>query len=105
MITAIVRYRLPPSIGRAACRAHFIKISKDFGGAEGLIRKQFIWNETGTAGGVYQWETIEQAKRFYAGPWLDGILDRYGMYPEIEYFTTFAITDNPGGIVTVVDPE
>ena len=23
------------------------------------------------------------------------------MYPQIEYFTTFAITDNPGGTVTV----
>ncbi len=104
MITAIVRYQLPASIDRAACRAHFIKISKDFGGAAGLIRKQFIWSETGTAGGVYQWESIEQARAFYQGPWLDGILERYGMYPQIEYFTTFAITDNPGGVVTVVDP-
>jgi len=38
-------------------------------------------------------------KAFYQGPWLDGILERYGMYPEIEYFQTFAIVDNPGGIV------
>ena len=100
MITAIVRYKLPPSIGREECRAHFVKIAKGFGDAEGLVRKQFIWNENGTAGGVYQWQSIEQAKRFYQGPWLQGILDRYGMYPDIEYFTTFAITDNPGGIVT-----
>ncbi|MCK8784752.1 YdhR family protein [Roseomonas sp. NAR14] len=101
MITAIVRYRLPPSIGKEECRAHFLRISKGFGEADGLIRKQFIWNETGTAGGVYQWRSIEQAKRFYQGSWLAGILERYGMYPEIEYFTTFAITDNPGGVVTV----
>jgi hypothetical protein len=103
MITAIVRYQLPASIGRDACREHFIKISKAFGDAEGLIRKQFIWSETGTAGGVYQWQTVEQAKRFYQGPWLDGILERYGVYPSIEYFTTFAITDNPGGRVTIPD--
>jgi hypothetical protein len=103
MITAIVRYQLPASIGRDACREHFIKISKGFGDAEGLIRKQFIWSETGTAGGVYQWQTVEQAKRFYQGPWLDGILERYGVYPSIEYFTTFAITDNPGGRVTIPD--
>jgi hypothetical protein len=103
VITAIVRYRLPSSIGKEDCRQHFIKISKDFGGAKGLIQKQFMWNENGTAGGVYRWETIEDAKRFYQGPWLAGILERYGMYPEIEYFTTFAITDNPGGRVTVPD--
>lgn len=101
MITAIVRYRLPATIDRAACKEHFLKIATGFGAADGLIRKQFIWSETGTAGGVYQWETIEDAKRFYAGPWLNGILERYGMYPEIEYFTTVAITDNPGGVVTV----
>ena len=101
MITAIVRYELPPSIGRAACRAHFLKISAGFGEVEGLIRKQFIWNENGTAGGVYLWRSIEDAKAFYQGPWLDGILERYEMYPEIEYFQTFAITDNPGGVVTV----
>ena len=102
MITAIVRYRLPAAIDRAACRAHFIKISKEFGGVPGLIRKQFIWSETGTAGGVYQWDDIASAKAFYTGPWLTGIIERYGQYPEIEYFETFAITENPGGMVSVV---
>jgi hypothetical protein len=100
MITAIVRYQLPSAIDRAGCEAHFMGIARGFGEAEGLIRKQFIWSETGTAGGVYQWKTIEHAKAFYGGPWLNGILERYGMYPEIEYFTTVAIVDNPGGVVT-----
>lgn len=103
MIVAIVRYRLPSSISPEACRAHFKKIAADFGNVEGLIRKQFIWNENGTAGGVYQWRTIEDAKRFYMGPWLDGIVQRYSMYPDIEYFQTVAITDNPGGKVTILD--
>lgn len=101
MITAIVRYRLPAAIGRDACRAHFEKIAAGFGTAPGLIRKQFIWSETGTAGGVYQWESLDDAKRFYGGPWLDGILARYDTYPDIEYFETVAITDNPGGVVTL----
>ena len=103
MITAIVRYKLPAAIGREACRAHFTSIAPGFGKVDGLIRKQFIWSENGTAGGVYQWESIEQAKQFYSGPWLDGILTRYGTYPEIEYFETFAVTDNPGGVVTLVE--
>jgi hypothetical protein len=37
------------------------------------------------------------------GPWLDGILERYGMYPEIESFQTFAIVDNPGGTVALAE--
>lgn len=103
MITAIVRYRLPASIGREACRAHFHRIADGFGAIPGLVRKQFIWSETGTAGGVYQWESLAHAKDFYQGPWLDGILARYGTYPEIEYFETLALTENPGGVVTL-DP-
>jgi hypothetical protein len=105
MITAIVRYKLPATIGRRECRDHFLSIAKSFGPIQGLIRKQFIWNESGTAGGVYQWEAAAAAQRFYQGEWLTGILRRYGNYLEIEYFTTFAITDNPGGVVTVVSEE
>ena len=104
MITAIVRYRLPPSIGREECLAHFHKIAPGFGGVPGLIRKQFIWSEHGIAGGVYQWESLADAHAFYGGSWRDGIRARYGMDPEIEYFTTFAITDNPGGEVTYTEP-
>lgn len=101
MITAIVRYRLPPSIGRPECRAHYERIAPGFEPVPGLIRKQFIWGEHGIAGGVYQWTDIESAKRFYSGPWLDGIRARYGNDPEIEYFETLVILDNPGGVVTL----
>ena len=103
MITAIVRYRLPAHIGREECRAHFLTIAPGFGKVPGLIRKQFIWSETGVAGGVYQWESLDAAQAFYTGPWLDGIVARYGCPPEIEIFTTFAVTDNPGGTVTIPD--
>ena len=105
MITAIVRYQLPPTIKRADCLAHFHKIAPGFGGTKGLIRKQFIWNENGTAGGVYQWDSIEDAKAFYQGPWLDGIVERYGDYPEIEYFVTFAVCDARTGEVDYTEPN
>lgn len=101
MITAIVRYHLPASIDREACRQHFQTIAPGFGEVPGLIRKQFIQSETGIAGGVYQWDSLAAAKRFYSGPWLKGIVARYGAAPDIEYFETVAITDNPGGVVTL----
>jgi hypothetical protein len=103
MITAIVRYRLPHGIDEAACRAHYERIAPGFGDVPGLVRKQFIWSERGIAGGVYQWKDRESAERFYGGPWLDGIRQRYGADPEIEFFKTLAITDNPGGVVTIPD--
>ncbi len=101
MITAIVRYRLPAHIDHDACLAHFTMISPGFREVPGLISKHFIWSETGTAGGVYQWETLEAAKAFYSGPWRDGIIERYGMAPEIEFFKVFCVTDNAAGTVEV----
>jgi hypothetical protein len=94
MITATVRYKLPSSIDREACREHFHRIAPGFKEAKGLLSKHFIWSESGWAGGIYQWESIEDAKRFYSGPWLNGIVERYGMRPQIELFEVFALTDN-----------
>jgi hypothetical protein len=94
MITAIVQYRLPPSIGLEACAEHFRKIAPDFRKVPGLIRKQFIYAEDGWAGGVYLWQTRAHAEAFYSGPWLAGIRARYGMDPEIKYFATACVTDN-----------
>jgi hypothetical protein len=94
MITAIVRYPLPPSIDREACRAHYAAIAPGFQEVRGLISKHFIWSEQGYAGGVYQWESKEAAQAFYSGPWRKGIVERYGAEPEIEYFEVFCITNN-----------
>ena len=102
MITAIVRYKLPVSIDHDDCLAHFAKIAPGFRSAKGLISKHFIWGEHGIAGGVYQWESLEEAKAFYSGPWRQGIVERYGMEPEIEYFTVFAVTNNAEGAVKVL---
>jgi hypothetical protein len=82
MITAIVQYRLPPSIDLEACAEHFRKIAPGFRTVPGLIRKQFIYAEDGWAGGVYLWETRADAEAFYSGPWLAGIRERYGMDPD-----------------------
>ncbi len=103
MIIAIVRYKLAPSMDHNDQLEHFAKIAPGFRDAKGLISKHFIWNESGTAGGIYKWETLDEAKSFYSGPWLKGIVERYGKEPEIEYFTVFAMTDNITGDVTMLE--
>jgi hypothetical protein len=74
-------------------------IAPGFGEVPGLISKHFIWSESGTAGGVYQWQSLDAATAFYTGPWRAGIVERYGMEPEIEFFNVFALTDNARGTV------
>jgi Putative mono-oxygenase ydhR len=104
MITAIVQYKLPPQIDQAACAAHFRGIAPGFRAVPGLIRKQFIYAEDGWAGGVYLWQTRAAAEEFYAGPWLKGIRERYGMDPQIKFFHTACIIDNTTGVVLLSDP-
>lgn len=60
----------------------------------GFLRKHFIYSVAGgVAGGTYLWESLEAAQRFYNGPWLAGIRQRYGADPQITYYETFAIAD------------
>ena len=93
MITVVVEYALPSSIGREACLEHFTNIAPGFRQAPGFLRKHFLYNDTGVGGGVYLWESRQDAERFYAGPWLDGIRSRYGVEPKITYFETLVICD------------
>ena len=105
MITAIVLYDLPPSIGLEECRAHFSSIAPDFMPVRGFLRKQFICTSDGrVAGGVYMWEDLAAAKQFYNGPWLKGIVERYGNAPKIEYFETVAIADKSSGYAGPIKP-
>ena len=103
MITAIVRYALPPSIDRETCHAHYSNIAPGFRAVPGLVSKHFIWSESGHAGGVYQWESREAAQAFYFGPWRKGIIERYGVEPEIEYFEVFCITNNADQTVRILE--
>jgi hypothetical protein len=106
MITAIVLYDLPPSIGLSECRAHFTRIAPDFVAVPGFVRKQFICSSDGrVAGGVYMWESRAAAERFYNGPWRSGIIERYGNAPRIQYFETVALADKATGYVGALEPS
>jgi hypothetical protein len=98
MITAIVLYDLPDTIGLEECRAHFARIAPDFLGVPGFVRKQFICRRDGKeAGGAYMWESQAAAEAFYSGPWVAGIRARYGCEPRISYYETVAIADRDSG--------
>jgi hypothetical protein len=100
MITAIVQYRLPPSIDLTACAEHFRKIAPRLQTVPGLVRKQFIYSNDGWAGGMNH----ADAEAFYSGPWLARIRERYGMEPQIRYFHTACVTDNSAGAVLLPEP-
>jgi hypothetical protein len=68
----------------------------------GLIRKYYVLSQDGgTAGGVYLWNSQEDAEHLYTDEWKKFTLDKYGALPSVTYFEIPVIVDNAiGEIVT-----
>lgn len=102
MITALVQFTLPKPLSREKAREIFSDTAPKYREIHGLIRKYYILSEDGgTAGGVYLWNSIEDAERLYTDEWKNFILGKYGTLPSVTYFESPVIVDNTTGeIVT-----
>ena len=94
MITAVVRFPLPPGTTRDDAKALFEKSAPNYRGVPGLVRKYYLYGDGRIGGGVYLWESREVAERFYSDAWRNTIRQRYGTQPEILFFDTPVIVDN-----------
>jgi len=72
MITATVRYKLPPHIDHDACREALSQDRARIPAGEGLDQQALHLERERLGRGRYQWRTLADAKAFYSGPWLDG---------------------------------
>ena len=95
MITAIVRFKLPPTIDAAKAAELFHGSAPKYRGLAGLIRKYYLFDaQSRTGGGCYLWESREAADRVYNAEWRQMIAERYGAPPEISFFETPVVVDN-----------
>ncbi len=94
MITAIVRFKIPQGMALADAEARFKESAPQFEGLAGLVRKYYLFDPAGTAGGVYLWESREAAERLYTEEWRNRVAEKYGAPPEISYYETPVIVDN-----------
>ncbi len=102
--TAVVTVTIPAELTREQYLAGTKAIAPRFQGVTGLIRKNFIFSRaSGTAGGVYTWETREAGERFHAagGPWHQSLVERFGVAPSIQWFDTDVIVDNSVGRIDI----
>jgi hypothetical protein len=63
-------------------------------GVPGLVRKYYLYGDDRTGGGVYLWNSLEAADRFYSDAWKSTIAQRYGSQPEISFYDTSVIVEN-----------
>lgn len=102
MITSIVQFKLQQPISREKACEIFSDTAPKYRDVHGLIRKYYILSQDGgTAGGVYLWNSQEDAERLYTDEWKKFIFDKYGALPSVTYFETPVVVDNAiGDIVT-----
>jgi hypothetical protein len=64
------------------------------GGARVNSQYYLLSEDGGTAGGVYLWQSREDAEKLYTKEWKDFIHEKYGAEPSIVYFHSPVVVDN-----------
>ncbi len=102
MHTALVTLPIPADLTAEQYALYTAEIAPRFQNVPGRLRKNFIYSQaSGLAGGVYTWREREEGERFYAGPWREALLAKFGVAPRIEWFYTPTVVDNEIGKVSV----
>lgn len=100
MITALVQFKLPQPVTREKARELFKGMAPKYRDVPGLVRKYFLLTHDGASvGGVYLWNSKEDAERLYSTEWKKSIEDRYGLPPSITYFESPVVVDNVVGAI------
>lgn len=98
MITVIVEFKLPQPMTRSQARDTFLSTAPKYRGMPGLIRKYYFLSlDGGKAGGIYLWQSREDADRIYTEDWKDFVRGKYGTEPSITYLECPVVVDNLSG--------
>lgn len=95
MIISVVEIHLPPGMERADVDAAIQKTAPRYHDVDGLLYKYYTAKEPDVTGGIFIWETHEQAEAAHSDPeWLKIIRDGYGTEPRITYYDVKLVVDN-----------
>ena len=98
MITALLQTRLPEPVTAEQALEMFRATAPKYQGQKGLIRKYYLLSEDRhSVGGVYLWESREQAEQVYTDEWREYVKATFGDYPSLTYFDTPIVVDNLSG--------
>ncbi|MDC9603095.1 MULTISPECIES: YdhR family protein [Gammaproteobacteria] len=95
MITVITTFRLSTPITQEEARIIFLSTAPKYQDVAGLYRKCYVLSQDGsTAGGVYLWNSQEEAEAMYTESWRAFVREKYGTDPLVTYFETPVVVDN-----------
>jgi Putative mono-oxygenase ydhR len=94
MIVAVVNFALPAPLTTDEARAMFEASAPNYQKVDGLRRKHFLLADDGrSAGGVYLWDSREQAEALYDDAWRTRLAARYGSEPHVTYYLSPVTVD------------
>ena len=94
MIIAFVKFKISSDLDDAMLKKKFLETAPIYRDTKGLIRKNYISDiEKNIAGGVYCFDTRDNAEKWFDSERIAWITDRYSA-PEIQYFENHVIVDN-----------
>ena len=101
MIIAFVEIPLEgPKRPHDAVIAQSVESTKIFRDVKGLRRKYYLNSEAG-GGGIYEFETREDAEAWFHDGWADWMEGRFGVRPVLTLFDNPVVLDNELGEVRV----
>jgi hypothetical protein len=103
MITAIATFQLPKPITLDEARNIFMSTAPKYLDVPGLIRKYYLLSQDGsTVGGIYLWDSREEAEAMYTEEWRSFVREKYGTDPSVIYMDTPVVVDNLAHEITAV---
>ena len=98
MITAFTTFALRKPITREEARSIFLSTAPKYEGVKGLFRKIYVLSQDGaTAGGVYLWNSRQDAEAMYTEAWRAFVREKYVTEPVVTYFESPVVVDNVTG--------
>jgi hypothetical protein len=95
MITVLTSFTLPKPITREEARSIFLSTAPKYRGVQGLFRKTYVLSQDGlTAGGVYLWNSRQEAEAMYTEAWRSFVQEKYGTDPIVTWFESPVVVDN-----------
>ena len=90
----IVTFKISPEITESTLKEKFMESSDLYKDTPGLIRKNYLSDvKNNTAGGVYCFDTLENAQNWFDDKRIEWLTQRYSK-PEINFYDNPIVIDN-----------
>ena len=96
----VVTFPAPKDLDEAGLRALIEEAGPNYINVPGLRRKYFLSGD-GVGGGIYEWDSRENAEAFYDETWHAEVRQRFGTAPTITIYEAAAIADGVNHELTI----